>query len=78
MADLNLTVRWLRHATDEGVPCTECAIMRGTRDWRVPAEQSAFVLVDCWAEHFIESHQASSARIMRDVLRPVVDAAGVR
>jgi hypothetical protein len=62
--DLNLTVRYYRHGTDDGVECIERNLRPCEREWSVPAEQSALVLVDCWAEHFIKSHEANSARIM--------------
>jgi len=75
MPTLDLTVRFLRHGTDDGVSCVEPEIRHEERRWRVPAEQAALVLVDCWAEHFIESHEAASGRIMRDTLAPVVRAA---
>ncbi len=57
VSDLNLTVRFLRHGTDEGIPCVESEIGHQEREWSIPAEQSAVVLVDCWAEHFIQSHE---------------------
>jgi nicotinamidase-related amidase len=75
MADLLLTVRFRRHGADEGIPCVEAEIGYAEREWRIPAEQAALVLVDCWAEHFITSHQENSGRIMREVLAPVVEAA---
>jgi nicotinamidase-related amidase len=73
--NLQLTVRFLRHGTDDGIPCVEPSIHLQERKWSVPPEQSALVLVDCWAEHFIESHQADSGRIMLETLGPVVDSA---
>ncbi|MBM3458576.1 MAG: cysteine hydrolase, partial [Armatimonadetes bacterium] len=75
MPNLDLTVRYLRHGTDDGIPCLEPAIHLQERAWSVPAEQSALVLVDCWAEHFIASHAADSAAIMEERLAPVLDAA---
>ncbi len=72
---MNLTVRYLRHGTDDGVPCREPAIRLQEREWTLPPAQAAFVLVDCWAEHFIESHAEDSARMMRERLVPVLDAA---
>jgi nicotinamidase-related amidase len=75
VADLKLVVRFLRHGTDDGIPCVEAEIGHQEREWSIPAEQSAIVLVDCWAEHFIRSHQESSARIMREVIHPVLEAA---
>jgi nicotinamidase-related amidase len=75
MADLTLPVRFLRHGTDDGVECVEAEIVHEEREWSVPVAQSALVLVDCWAEHFIRTHQESSGRIMRETLAPVVAAA---
>jgi len=73
--DLHLRVRFLRHGTDDGVECVESAIGHQEREWTIPAEQSAFVLVDCWAEHFIRSHESASGQIMEKRLRPALDAA---
>lgn len=75
MANLKLPVRFLRHGTDDGIECIEEEILHEERHWSLPAEQSALVLVDCWAEHFIRSHQENSGRIMQEVLAPVVEAA---
>src|SRR6184192_3846882 len=75
MPDLTLTVRSLRHGTDDGIECVESEIRYAEREWTVPAEAAALVLVDCWAEHFIRSHAENSARIMREVLKPVLQAA---
>lgn len=75
MPDLKLTVRSLRHGTDEGVECVEPDICYAEREWSIPAEQAALVLVDCWSEHFIRSHAANSARMMQEVLKPVLTAA---
>jgi nicotinamidase-related amidase len=75
VADLHLTVRFLRHGTDDGVECLEENIEFAERRWSLPAEQAALVLVDCWAEHFIGSHAAASGRIIREILAPAVDAA---
>src|SRR5207237_1409885 len=75
MAELELTVRFLRHGTDDGVECLEESIGFAERRWSVPAEQSALVMVDCWAEHFIRSHEAASGRIIREILVPAVEVA---
>lgn len=75
MSNLRLPVRYYRHGTDDGVECVEENFRHREREWSVPAEQSALVLVDCWAEHFIKSHEANSSRIMLEVLLPAVQAA---
>jgi nicotinamidase-related amidase len=75
MSNLKLNVRYYRHGTDEGVECLEENFGHRERSWSVPVEQSALVLVDCWAEHFIRSHEANSSRIMREVLLPAVQTA---
>jgi len=75
MSNLKLKVRYYRHGTDEGVDCVEENFRHREREWSVPVEQSALVLVDCWAEHFITSHEANSGRIMRELLLPAVQAA---
>lgn len=75
MPPLQLPVRYYRHGTDHNVECTEANFRHREREWSVPVEQSALVLVDCWAEHFIKSHAANSGRIMRETLLPAVQAA---
>jgi nicotinamidase-related amidase len=75
MHELRLPVRYYRHGTDDGVECLESNFRHEEREWSVPVEQSALVLVDCWAEHFIKSHEANSGRIMRETLLPAVEAA---
>jgi nicotinamidase-related amidase len=75
MSTLDLNVRYYRHGTDEGVECLESNFRHQEREWAVPVEQSALVLVDCWAEHFIRSHEANSGRVMQEVLLPAVQAA---
>lgn len=75
MNDLELTVRFLRHGTDDGIECREESLVRQERSWTISAEESALVLVDCWAEHFIRSHEAASGTIIRERLAPVVEAA---
>jgi nicotinamidase-related amidase len=75
MPGLQLPVRYYRHGTEPGVECVEGNFRHGEREWAVPVEQSALVLVDCWAEHFIKSHEANSGRIMRETLLPAVQAA---
>lgn len=75
MSNLQLPVRYYRHGTDEGIECIEENFRHREREWSVPAEQAALVLVDCWAEHFIKSHEANSGRIMQEVLLPAVQAA---
>lgn len=75
MPDLKLSVRYYRHGTDDGVECREENFRHRDMEWRVPVEQAALVLVDCWAEHFIRTHEENSGRIMRELLKPAVQAA---
>ena len=75
MSNLRLTVRYYRHGTDLDTDCLEANFEHREREWSLPASQAALVLVDCWAEHFIRSHEENSGRIIRDVIRPVVEAA---
>lgn len=75
MPDLHLTVRYYRHGTDEGSECTEANFSHREREWFVPSEQAALVMVDCWAEHYVRSHQENSGRIMRENLLPAAKAA---
>ena len=74
-SSLRLPVRYYRHGTDDGVECLEANFRHREREWSLPAEQCALVLVDCWAEHFIRSHQEASGRIIRERLVPAVRTA---
>jgi nicotinamidase-related amidase len=71
---LDLTVRHYRHGTDDRIECREENTRHADREWSLPARETALVLVDCWAEHFIRSHEETSGRIIRERLMPAVEA----
>lgn len=74
MKDLTLTVRRNREIADPGVPCREENLRLGQMQWRVPVEQSALVMVDCWNEHPLESHLERGGEIAREKILPALQA----
>jgi len=74
MRVLSLPVRRQRTVTDPGIPCREENLGVHELTWRIPVEQAALVLIDCWDEHPLVSHLERSGRIMRQVILPTVEA----
>ena len=74
MGDLELTVRRNREIADPGLPCREENLRFGEMQWRVPVDQSALVLVDCWSEHPLQSHLERGGGIARDRILPALRA----
>ncbi|MBI2299627.1 MAG: cysteine hydrolase family protein [Armatimonadetes bacterium] len=80
MTTLQLPVRWYPTVTPEDVECLETNGSYLTATWPLAAEQSALVMVDCWDTHPILSHLENSGRIIREVVKPLLDtckAAGI-
>lgn len=71
---LHLNVRNTRELTDPDVPCREENFTHGYFDWTIPVEQTAMVLVDCWAKHPVLSFCDRAEIIARDYIRPAVQA----
>ena len=71
---LNLPVRWYPTVTAPDVECREPNGAYQHAVWPLKAAQTALVMVDCWDTHPILTHLENSGRIIREVLRPTIDA----
>jgi nicotinamidase-related amidase len=73
--NLTMDVRWMREVCDPGVPSTESNLKHGEARWTIPSEQTAIVLVDCWADYdALKSVFERHARIAREKILPAVRA----
>ena len=75
MPILDLPVRYFQDSTPDGVPCREEHFIRREVGMALPLEQTALVLVDLWDNHFIESWLERAARVTREEVVPVIEAA---
>ncbi len=71
---LDLPCRYYRVYTDEDVPCREADFGFVERRLPLPAPQTALVLVDVWATHYIDSWFERAARITRERIVPLAQA----
>ncbi|MCZ7542967.1 MAG: hypothetical protein M5R40_05245 [Anaerolineae bacterium] len=55
MRALDLRVRYFQDSTPDDVPCREENFIRREFVMRLPVDQTAFVLVDMWSVHHIDS-----------------------
>ena len=81
MSDFDLSVRYSRELSDPELPCREEHFGHGQMDWTLTQETCALVLVDCWAQHPVETHLERGGQIAREKILPVVQAcrkAGMR
>ncbi len=74
MPDLTLTVRYSRETADPESPYREEYLVPAEREFTIPAEQAAVVLVDCWDQHPIESHLERGGQIARERILPTIQA----
>ncbi len=72
---LDLSCRYYRVYTDEDVPCREENFSFVEQRLALPAAQTALVLVDVWATHYIDSWLARAADITREKIVPLMAAA---
>jgi hypothetical protein len=72
---LEFRVRWCREAVDPGLPSTEANLKRGEAVWTVSANESALVMVDCWADYdCLKSVWERCDRVSRERIAPVLVA----
>lgn len=69
---LRITVRDYRLWTPPDIPCTERNTNYRERQWDLPVEQCALVLIDVWDLHYNKSHEERSARITRERIVPLL------
>jgi len=74
MPALTLPLRYVPHRTPPDLPCEESAFHYRTLERDLPIAQTALVMVDCWDLHPIGSHERLTAQMMRERLKPVLDA----
>ena len=75
MSTLDLRVRYFQDSTPAGVPCREESCQRREISMALPVEQTAFVLVDVWNTHFIESWLERAKRVTVEAVVPALEAA---
>lgn len=69
---LNLRVRYFQDSTPWDVPCREENFIRRELEMPLPVEQTAFILVDMWSNHHIESWLARAGQVTRDAILPML------
>lgn len=75
MKTLDLRVCYFQDSTPADEPCVETAFIRREFEMPLPIDETALVLVDLWNVHFIESWIERAARITKECVVPVLDAA---
>ena len=68
---LNLRVRYFQDSTPWDVPCREENFIHREFEMPLPVEQTAFILVDMWRNHHIESWLARAGQVTRDAILPM-------
>ena len=74
MPEIMLPCRYCRLGWDEGVPNREEHFSLAEQTFRLPTEQCALVLVDCWDRHYVESHLERTNRIIAERIAPAIEA----
>ncbi|MCZ6679480.1 MAG: isochorismatase family protein [Candidatus Poribacteria bacterium] len=75
MSMLDLRVRYFQDSTPADVPCREENFIRREITMPLPIEQNAFVLVDLWNVHFIESWIERAKDVTVNAVVPALNAA---
>lgn len=75
MRTLNLRVRYFQDSTPLDVPCREENFGRREITMPLPVDQTAFVLVDMWNVHHIESWVERVVKVTREAVVPALAAA---
>lgn len=75
MRTLQLKVRYFQDSTPDDVPCREENFVRREFVMPLPVEQTAFVLVDMWAVHHIDSWIQRAADVTQKAVLPALAAA---
>ena len=75
MRTLDLRVRYFQDSTPIEVPCREENFVRREITMPLPIEQTAFVLVDVWNVHFIESWIERAKDVTVNAIVPALNAA---
>ena len=75
MRTLDLCVRYFQDSTPIEVPCREENFIRREITMPLPVNQTAFVLVDVWNVHFIESWIERAKNVTVNAIVPALNAA---
>ncbi len=73
-SSIEVPVRYGREITAPGLRSHEKNLRYGELRWRLPASETALVLVDCWDYFPLESFVKRAAKICRTKIRPVLEA----
>ncbi len=74
MQSIELSVRYGREIADPGVESHEVNLRRGKLRWKLPVDEIALVLVDCWEYFPLESFVGRAEAICRTKIQPVIAA----
>lgn len=78
---LHVRPRYYRWHVDPGIEWVETNTGYAHLDWKIPLDQTALVLVDVWAHHYLKDTEARAEEIIRGKILPLLDAcrkAGMR
>ena len=81
MSMLRVKPRYYRWHVDPGVEWVETNTGYANLDWEIPLEQTALVLVDVWARHYLGDTEARANEVIEEKVVPLVTAcrkAGMR
>lgn len=71
---LHVKPRYYRWHVDPGVKWVETNTGYAHLDWNIPIDQAALVVLDVWNRHYLEDTLARSEKIIKNNIRPLVDA----
>lgn len=74
MPYIEIPVRYGREIADPGLESAEANLRYGHLLWRLPAAETALVLVDCWAYFPLQSFVDRVDEICRTKIRPALTA----
>lgn len=72
--DLHIKPRYYRWHVDPGVEWVETNTDYGYLDWRMPVSQTALVLVDVWATHYLKDTADRADVIVEEKIVPLLSA----
>ena len=74
MSELDLKVRYYQDSTPDSVPCREENFIRREIDMKFPISKTAFVVVDVWDIHHIDSYVERMGKVLEENLLPALEA----
>lgn len=73
MTHIEIPVRYSREIVDSGQESHETNLRYGELQWSLPLQETALVLVDCWAYFPLESFVARVGEICETKIKPVLE-----